>query len=270
MIPRRDFVDKWKHLEQRAHDLTKKLTSKEASVPSGSWKILTSTPPENILFLSLTTRQQAVDQKLKNFFGKWRQMKDKLPFPEMPELRITPQLPEYQKILDEAFLLLLDGKLRSHTEIMNFLKPYEPPPPPPPPAVKRGRGKAVAAAATAPGTQAAAPAKPRGRKPKGGAVPVPAPAPAAPVQEVKPVPVAKKPAAPAVEPKKAVQAPAVKAAAKKAPSAKPAKNAKPAAKKRTAPKKKPTAKRPAARKASAKKVAKKAPPKKAAAKRRRR
>ncbi len=270
MIPRRDFVDKWKHLQQRAHDLTKKLTSKEASVPSGSWKILTSTPPEDILFLSLTTRQQAVDQKLKNFFGKWRQMKDKLPFPEMPELRITPQLPEYQKILDEAFLLLLDGKLRSHTEIMHFLKPYEPPPPPPPPAVKRGRGKAVAAAATAPGTQAAAPAKPRGRKPKGGAVPVPAPAPAAPVQEVKPVPVAKKPAAPAVEPKKAVQAPAVKAAAKKAPSAKPAKNAKPAAKKRTAPKKKPTAKRPAARKASAKKVAKKAPPKKAAAKRRRR
>ena len=35
--------------------------------------------------------------------------------------------------MDEAFLLLMDGKLRSHSEIMNFLKPYEPPPPPPPP-----------------------------------------------------------------------------------------------------------------------------------------
>ena len=75
MIPRRDFVDKWKHLESGAHDLAKKLTSKEAGMPSGAWKILTKATPENILFLSLTTRQQAVDQKLKNFFGKWRQVK---------------------------------------------------------------------------------------------------------------------------------------------------------------------------------------------------
>ena len=136
MIPRRDFVDKWKHLESNAHDLAKKLSGKEASVPSGAWKILTQATPENILFLSLTTRQQAVDQKLKNFFTKWRQVKEKLPFPEMAELRITPQLPEYPQITDKAFFLLMDGKLRSHSEIMNFLRPYEPPPPPPPPAAQ--------------------------------------------------------------------------------------------------------------------------------------
>jgi tRNA nucleotidyltransferase (CCA-adding enzyme) len=261
MIPRRDFVDKWRHLEHGAHDLAKKLTSKEAGTPSGAWKILTKASPEDMLFLSLTVRQQAVDAKLKNFFGKWRQMKEKLPFPEMAELRITPQLPEYQKILDEAFLILLDGKLRSHTEIMHFLKPYEPPPPPPPPPVKRGRGKA--AAATAPGTQAAPAAKQRGRKPKGGAAVTPIPVP---VAEVKPVPGGKKAAAPVAE-KKAVQAPVTEAAAGKAPPAKAAKKAKPAAKK-AAPKKKPTAKKPAARKASAKTPAKKAPAKKAAAKKR--
>ncbi|MGC2540399.1 MAG: CCA tRNA nucleotidyltransferase, partial [Candidatus Sulfotelmatobacter sp.] len=123
MIPRRDFVDKWKHLESRAHDLAKRLTSKEASMPSGAWKLLTQAAPENILFLTLTTRQQAVDQKLKNFFTKWRQVKEKLPFPEMAELRITPQLAEYPEITEKAFLLLLDGKLRTHTEIVNFLKP---------------------------------------------------------------------------------------------------------------------------------------------------
>ena len=136
MIPRRDFVDKWKHLEQGAHELAKKLTGKEAAMPSGAWKILTQAAPENILFLTLTTRQQAVDQKIKNFFGKWRQVKEKLPFPEMAEMRITSQLPEYPELTEKAFLLLLDGKLRSHNEIVNFLKPYEPPPPPPPPAPK--------------------------------------------------------------------------------------------------------------------------------------
>ncbi len=226
MIPRRDFVDKWKHLESGAHDLAKKLTGKEAGTTSGAWKILTQATPENILFLTLTTRQQAVDQKIKNFFGKWRQVKEKLPFPEMAEMRITPQLPEYPELMEKAFLLLLDGKLRSHTEIVNFLKPYEPPPPPPPPAPKRGRGKAAAAAAAPANGAAPVPAK-RGRKPKGGA-PAAAPAPVAPVAapvaeeakpaakvEAKPVKAAAK-SAPAKAEKKA--APPAKAAAKKAAS----------------------------------------------------
>ena len=273
MIPRRDFVDKWKRLESGARDLAKKLTSKEAGTPSRTWKVLSNASAENILFLSLTTKQQPVDQKLKNFFTKWRQMKEKLPFPEMAELRITPQLPEYQKVMDEAFLLLLDGKLRSHTEIVSFLKPYEPPPPPPPPAPRRGRGKAAAAKGIAPTGEAPAPAK-RGRKAKTtetpAVVPVPVPAVAAPVAEVKPAPGAKKAVAtpetkkaavPAPKPatkKVAVSTPAVKPAAKKAASTKQA-----VAKKSVPAKaaKKPA--RPAAKKARS---AKKAPVKKAAVK----
>ena len=258
MIPRRDFVEKWKHLEHDAQNLAKKLTGKEATSNSGAWKILSEAAPENILFLSLTTKQSAVDQKLKNFLGKWRQVRERLPFPEMAELRITSQLPEYQKILDEAFLLLLDGKLRSHNEIVNFLKPYEPPPPPPPPAPKRGRGKAAAieAAANTPAVAAAVPAK-RGRKPKGGApvaiATTPAPAePAKPVAPAKPTPEAKKPV-----PAKAAQKP-VKQAKKAAPI-----KAKPAVKKAAA--KKPALKKSVAKKSAAKKAA----PKKAAKKKKR-
>ncbi len=285
MIPRRDFNDKWKHLESGAQDLAKKLTSKEAGTVSGSWKILTHAAPENILFLSLTTKNQTVDQKLKNFFTKWRQVKEKLPFPEMAELRITAQLPEYQKILDEAFLLLLDGKLRSHTEIVNFLKPYEPPPPPPPPAPRRGRGKAAAAAANV-GTpadgQPTTPAK-RGRKPKGApAAPaaaatapagLPAPEPAVTGVGRKSVPPAAQKAASA-PPKKLAVPPAkkvaeavkpaapAKAVAKKAAPAKAQKKVGPA--KKSAVTKKPTpAKKPVAKKAPVKKpVAKKAASKK--------
>jgi len=269
MIPRRDFVDKWKHLESGAHDLAKKLTSKEAGMPSGAWKILSQATPENILFLTLVTKQQAVDQKLKNFFGKWRQVKEKLPFPEMAELRITPQLPEYQQLVDQACLLLMDGKLRSHTEIMNFLKPYEPPPPPPPPAPKRGRGKAAAAAAAGTG-EAPAPAK-RGRKPKGAAAPPPV-APEAPVQ---PAPQGDKSAAPAKKavavppaaPAKKVLAPAA-AAAKSPTPAVPAKKvaapAKPAVKAVPAKPAKKQAKPPATKAVAKTAPAKKVPAKKAA------
>ncbi len=263
MIPRRDFVDKWKHLENGAHDLAKKLTSKEAGMPSGAWKILTQATPENILFLTLTTKQQAVDQKLKNFFGKWRQVKEKLPFPEMAELRITPQIPEYQQVMDQAFLLLMDGKLRSHTEIMNFLKPFEPPPPPPPPAPKRGRGKAAAAAGA---EGAPAPAK-RGRKPKG-AVAAPPVAPEAPAK-----PVAQEAAAPAkkavaaAHPAKTVAAPA-KASANKAAPVKPTKKPAKSPAKKAVAKKAPAKKAPAGKAAPAKKpTPKKAPLKKPARKR---
>jgi tRNA nucleotidyltransferase/poly(A) polymerase len=250
MIPRRDFVDKWKHLEHDAQELAKKLSGKEAATNAGSWKILSNAAPERILFLSLTTRQSAIDQKIKNFLTKWRQVREKLPLPEMAEMRITAQLPEYPKILDEAFLLLLDGKLRSHNEIVNFLKPYEPPPPPPPPPPKRGRGKAAAEIAAPAPAVAAAPGK-RGRKPKGGAVPVSAAivAPPATAEAKKPVPADKH----APQLKKAVLAKAAKKEAKPAKKVASAKKG-PATTKKAAPaKKKAAPKKPATKKAAKKK-----------------
>ena len=133
-----------------------------------------------VLFLAVSARQQAVAQKIKNFFTKWRQVQQKIPLPEMTELLITPQLPEYPKIARDVFMLLLDGKLRSRTETLKFLKPFAPPPPPPPPPPRRGR--AAKAAATGEGTAPAA----VGKKGKGKAVPAAAPAGVPPVAAAKP------------------------------------------------------------------------------------
>ena len=63
-----------------------------------------------ILFLAVTARQQAVAQKIKNFFTKWRQVQQKIPLPEMTELHIMPQLPEYPKIAQDVFMLLAGWK----------------------------------------------------------------------------------------------------------------------------------------------------------------
>jgi tRNA nucleotidyltransferase/poly(A) polymerase len=150
LIPRKDLVEAWRDLEEHAKETAKRLTGKEAATPSRTWKLLTEIRPEMTLFLAVTSRQQAVQQKIKNFFTKWRQVQQKIPLPEMTELLITPQLPEYPKIAHDVFMLLLDGKLRSRTETLKFLKPLAPPPPPPPPPPKRGRAaKAAAASATA-------------------------------------------------------------------------------------------------------------------------
>ena len=177
LMPRRELVEAWRDLEDHAKDLAKRLTSKEGATPSRTWKLLSEARPEMTLFLAVTARQQAVVQKIKNFFTKWRQVQQKIPLPEMTELHITPQMPEYPKIAQDVFMLLLDGRLRSRTETLKFLKPLAPPPPPPPPAPapKRGRAKAAAAAAAA-----AAPAQPAGTKRGKGqapALPPPQPAP---------------------------------------------------------------------------------------------
>src|SRR6202158_2780126 len=175
LIPRKDLVAAWKDLEDNAKDLAKRLTGKEAATPSRTWKLLSEARPEMVLFLEVTARQQAVAQKIKNFFGKWRQVQQKIPLLEMTELRITPQMPEYPKIAHDVFMLLLDGKLHSRTEILKFLKPQSPPPPPPPPPPpKRGRAAKAAASVAHP---TAVPAPVAGKKKGKGAAAVPPVAP---------------------------------------------------------------------------------------------
>jgi tRNA nucleotidyltransferase/poly(A) polymerase len=242
-IVRKTLVEAWKDLDDNAKELTKKLMGKESATPSRTWELLSKSRPEMVLYLAVTARQQSVQVKIKNFFTKWRQVQQKIPLPEMTELHITPQLPEYGKIAHDVFLLLLDGRLRSRTETLKYLKPLAPPPPPPPPPppAKRGRGaKAAAAAAASAAPAPSAAAAPAGKKKGKGAVPTPAPAASA-------VSSAKGTTAKAAPPVPAAKAQAPKAApqTKPTPAAKPA--PKPAPK---APAKKVALAKPAAKKAS--------------------
>jgi hypothetical protein len=222
-IPRKDLIESWRDIEDHAKELAKRLTGKEAATPSRTWNLLSAARPEMILFLAVTARNQAVAQKIKNFLTKWRQVQQRIPLPEMTELLITPQLPEYPKIARDVFMLLLDGKLRSRTETLKFLKPFAPPPPPPPPPPRRGRGPKAAAAAPA----AAAPgkkgevAKGKGKAAAAAAVPASVAKPEAkpvattrPEAKAKPVKAASKPAKHAAKP--AAKRPAKKATSKKA------------------------------------------------------
>src|ERR1700720_2846542 len=151
LMPRKDLVESWGDIEDHAKDLAKRLGGKEAATPSRTWQLLSDARPEMVLFLAVTAKQQSVALKIKNFLTKWRQVQQRIPLPEMTELLITPQLREYPKISRDVFMLLLDGKLRSRTETLKFLKPLAPPPPPPPPPPRRGRAaKAAAAGANGP------------------------------------------------------------------------------------------------------------------------
>ena len=228
-IPRKDLIEAWRDIEDHAKELAKRLMGKEAATPSRTWNLLSSARPEMVLFLAVTAKNQSVAQKIKNFFTKWRDVQKRIPLPEMTELLITPQLPEYPKIARDVFMLLLDGKLRSRTETLKFLKPFAPPPPPPPPPPRRGRGPKAAAVAPAAVAEVVKPGKGKGKK---GAVTAAPAAPAAPVASS--VKSAKPVATPKTVSKSKASKPA-KRSTQSAPKAKPAKHSakKPAAKKST-------------------------------------
>jgi tRNA nucleotidyltransferase/poly(A) polymerase len=165
LLPRQHFVEQWQNIEDDAKELAKQLTSKEYAAPSATWKLLMSVRPELIIFLDITTRQSAVEQKIKAFLTKWPEYRQKMPLVKMAEMRIKPDLPVYQQLLDEMFLMMLDGKLKTEAEIVKYLEPHQPPLPVAPPApARRGRAKkkAVSVPPAAPATVAgvSSPAEP--------------------------------------------------------------------------------------------------------------
>jgi tRNA nucleotidyltransferase (CCA-adding enzyme) len=225
-IPRKDLIEAWRDIEDHAKDLAKRLTGREAATPSRTWNLLSAARPEMILFLAVTARNQTVAGKIKNFLTKWRQVQQRIPLPEMTELLITPALPEYPKIARDVFMLLLDGKLRSRTETLRFLKPFAPPPPPPPPPPRRGRGPKAAAGAPVAEVPGKKGATVRGKGKAVAAAPASVPAPVAkPEAKTKPAAKAKpetkaKPAKAAPKPAKRPAKAAAKHRAKKAASKK--------------------------------------------------
>ncbi len=131
----------WEGLDAAAKEFAQLLTGKDAAVPSAAWKLFHTHSAEPILWLAHAKRTPAVDAKFKNLFTTWPEIAKKVPVALMLELRITPELPNYDALLHELFLAQIDGKLETDEAMRAFLEPYSPPAPPPPVSLKRSRGK---------------------------------------------------------------------------------------------------------------------------------
>ena len=138
-FPRPGFVSAVKSLEGEAKELGTQLGGKGAALPSQSWKLLTSAKPEVVLWLAYASRSPALQAKFKSFFTEWPAARQKMPYVLMQEMRITPELPGYDDLLEKLFFELMDGKLTTPEEIKAYLEPYSPPAPPPPVSLRRAR-----------------------------------------------------------------------------------------------------------------------------------
>jgi len=285
LFVRPGFVKEWEKLDKDAEAFAAKLTAKESSAPSTSWKLMTRSAAEPVLWLGLTGKGAAIQNKYKNFFNVWPEARQKVPTALMLEMRITPEIERYPELLQELFFQTMDNKLNDEAALRAFLEPYSPPAPPPPVNLRKPRASKKKSAKKEEGAEAAkkspevaadaaAPVKAKPAAPtKAGeakappekaapAKPVPAkgvPAKAVPVKAAPPAKAPTKAAKTEVKPKAA--APAKKAVTGKTTPAKKA-AVKPAAKKVVAAKK-VAAKKPAVKAKAAKtpqKAAKKAAP----------
>jgi tRNA nucleotidyltransferase/poly(A) polymerase len=136
--------------------LERVLSSAKAKLPSQAYALLSPLPRPLLLFLLANSARAKVRNRVKSFLFKAPLIRARLPRGELQSLGVKPG-PEFERILDRIFSLQLDGKIKTHQQLMKELRALagikEPPPAPPSHPPKKG--------AEAPAKPAAKPGAPK-------------------------------------------------------------------------------------------------------------
>jgi tRNA nucleotidyltransferase (CCA-adding enzyme) len=132
-------------IEHDAKKLEHVLSGAKATLPSQVYAILAPQPQPLLFYVLASTKSAKVQNRIKGFLFKFPEVRSRLPRADLQALGVTPG-PEFDRILAQIFALQLDGKIKSHPQLMKKMRELagikEPPPPqPPPPAGRRGKGK---------------------------------------------------------------------------------------------------------------------------------
>jgi len=138
-FPRPGFVEEIEGLEAKGKEFTARLGGKGAALPSQAYLLLMSAEPEAVLWTAHTTKSGALQAKFRGFYTEWPQARQRIPYLLMQEMRILPELPEYEELVEKLVLELMDGRLGTVEEMRAYLEPYSPPAPPPPVSLRRPR-----------------------------------------------------------------------------------------------------------------------------------
>jgi tRNA nucleotidyltransferase/poly(A) polymerase len=138
-FPRQGFVSEIDALEGEAKRFAAELGSKQMARPSATWKLLMAARPEVVLWVAYSTKNAALQAKFQSFYSEWPQARQRIPYVQMQEMRIVPELAGFYELVEKVFFELMDGKLGAVEEMKAFLEPYSPPAPPPPVHLRRAR-----------------------------------------------------------------------------------------------------------------------------------
>ncbi len=124
------------NMEREAKALARTLSSAKCGIPSQAYKVLIPQPKPLLLFLLAYYPQAKIQNRIKNYLQKAPQISAQLPESELLVLGIKPG-PKFDKILEQIFFDQLDGKIKTHQQLIKELRSLagikEPPVPPSPP-----------------------------------------------------------------------------------------------------------------------------------------
>jgi tRNA nucleotidyltransferase/poly(A) polymerase len=138
-FPHRGFVAEIDALESEAKRFAAELGSKQTAKPSQAWKLIMSSRPEVVLWVAYSTKNAALQAKFQSFYKEWPQARQRIPYAQMQEMRIVPELAGFDQLVEKLFFELMDGHLGTVEEMKAFLDPYSPPAPPPTVHPRRAR-----------------------------------------------------------------------------------------------------------------------------------
>ncbi len=133
-------------LEGAAKKLARVLGSSKANLPSQVYGLLSEQPQYLLLYLLANLPQPKIQNRVKNFLFKFPIVRAKIPRAELLTLGLEAG-PKFEKIVHQLFLEQLDGKIKTHPQLLKdfrALAGIQEPPPKPAPAKEPAKAEKAA------------------------------------------------------------------------------------------------------------------------------
>jgi tRNA nucleotidyltransferase (CCA-adding enzyme) len=104
-------------LEGAARKLARVLGSSKAALPSQTYTLLTDQPLPLLAFLLVNYRRTKIQARVKNFLFKYPILRARMPRAELSTLGLEAG-PKFEKIFHQLFLAQLDGKIKTHQQLL--------------------------------------------------------------------------------------------------------------------------------------------------------
>ncbi len=127
------------NLDRDAGKLAAALGSSRAALPSHVFTLLSARPQPLLLFLLAHYPQKKIQNRVKNYLFRFLPVRARLPRAELRAMGMEPG-PKFEKILESVFFDQLDGKIKTHQQLVKALRTLSGIKPPPPKASKAAAG----------------------------------------------------------------------------------------------------------------------------------
>ena len=106
----RAAVAMWQRLEPKSKKLEREVKSAKLKKPSQVYAVLSAAPGDQILFLLLRSAHRIVQDRIKNYFGKYLHTAQEVTDEVVAEAGFTPGTPKFKKAKDAMVVSRLDAR----------------------------------------------------------------------------------------------------------------------------------------------------------------